>query len=275
VPLYTDDINRARVAYTALEGRLADAERRTATLQAQVDELVSREPEATADVALLRRRIVQLESEKLELIEQRDELAAVKAEMKVADLVREVGRAAAAGEATMPDRTIRSLAVTVRGHLAPAEEGIGLRFQPPELGSRTAGLASTSLELAKVPPPPDEGTPPNLAAVLLAKQALYADPRWSGAEPARLVTAISRTLAGAASVAELVSAAAEIAELEGGLAAGLSGVEAESYRAAVHVLVALVDAIAAKPEPSAGDVLALAAGLEATTQAARRLPLLA
>jgi hypothetical protein len=271
VPLYTDDIDRARVAYAALEGRLAGAERRAGTLQAQVDELAARAPESTRDVALLRRRILELESEKLELIKQRDELARVKAELKVTDLVRRLGRAAAVGEATMPDRAIRSLAATVQGHLMPDEDGISLRFHPPELGERVAGLGSTSFELAKVPPQPDEATPRNLAAVLLAKQILYADPRWPGAEPSKLVTEIARTLAEAASADELVAAAAAIAELEAGEGAGLTGAEAEAYRAAVRVLAALVDAIAAKPESSAGDLLAVAAALEATTEAGSRL----
>lgn len=271
MPLFTDDIDRARAAYRALERRFVDAERRTAALQAHVDELVTREPQATSDVALLRRRIAQVEGEKLELIKQRDELAAVKAEMKVADLVRGLGRAAAIGEATMPDRAIRSLAATVQGYLAPDEDGVGLRFNPPELGHRVGGLASASFELAKVPPAPEEATPPNFAAVLLAKQALYADERWPGADSSELVTEITRTLGAAASVDEVVSAAGAIAELEARQGAGLAGAEAEPYRAAVRALAALVDAIATKPEASAGDVLALAAALEATTAVARGL----
>jgi hypothetical protein len=272
VPLYTDDIRRARAAYDLLEARLAGAERRVAELQATVDELVARQPPATKDTELLRRRILQLEGEKLELREQREELARVKAEVSVADLVRGFGRAASVGEASMPDRAIRSLTATVQGHVTPDADDIGIRFQPPELGARTGGLASASFELAKVPPSPDAPAFPNLAGVLQEKQALYADPRWPRqADASRVVSAVTRALAGSATTPEIVSAASSVAEGERRMASGLRGEEASPYRSATRVLSALVDAVAAKPEASAGDVLALAAALEATTDAARRL----
>ena len=59
----------------------------------------------------------QLESEKLELMRQRDELVRVKAEMSLGDFARSLGRAATVAEAAAPDRAVRSLSATVRGAL--------------------------------------------------------------------------------------------------------------------------------------------------------------
>ena len=106
----------------------------------------------TDDVRRLRQRIAQLEGEKLELYKQREELARVKAELSLPDLARSLALAAAAGEASAPDRAVRSLAATVQGHFTVGPDGVGIRFQPPELGDRTAGLGRASFELAKVPP---------------------------------------------------------------------------------------------------------------------------
>ncbi len=126
----------------------------------------------------LRQRIAALETEKLELQKQREELARVKAEISLADLARSFATAATAGEAAAPDRAVRSLAATVQGHFTVGPDGVGIRFQPPELGDRTAGLGRASFELAKLPPPAAAAAPSNLTAVLQEKQALYSDERW-------------------------------------------------------------------------------------------------
>lgn len=226
----------------------------------------------TDELRRLRRRIAELETEKLELHEQREELARVKAEISLADLARSLARAATAGEASAPDRAVRSLAATVQGHFTVDPDGVGIRFQPPELGHRTAGLGRASFELAKLPPPASEAAPTNLNAVLQEKQALYGDERWRRqAEGARVVSEIVRVLGVTPTAGELVAAAASIAGHERRMALSFRGGEGQPYRTATRSLVWLVNAIVTKPEPSAADLLALSATLAATTVAAREL----
>lgn len=226
----------------------------------------------TDDVRLLRQHIARLETEKLELHRQREELARVKAELSLADLARGLARAATAGEASAPDRAVRSLGATVQGHFTVGPDGVGIRFQPPELGDKTAGLGRASFELAKLPPPVAAGAPSNLTAVLQEKQALYSDERWRRkAEGTRVVTEITRVLAVTPTSAELVGAAASIASHERRMALSFRGGEGQAYRTATRALVWLVNAVVTKPEASAGDLLALSATLAATTEAAREL----
>ena len=229
-------------------------------------------PPVTTEVRLLRQRIAQLETEKLELHRQREELARVKAEISLADLARGLAAAATAGEASAPDRAVRSLAATVQGHFTVEPDGVGIRFQPPELGDRTAGLGRASFELAKLPPPAAAAAPSNLTAVLQEKQALYGDERWRRkAEGARVVSEVTRVLGVTPTAGELVAAAASIASHERRMALSFRGGEGQPYRTGTRSLVWLVNAIVTKPEASASDLLALAATLAATTAAAREL----
>jgi len=229
-------------------------------------------PPVTTDVSRLRDRIAQLESEKLELYQQREELARVKAEISLADLARSLARAATAGEASAPDRAVRSLAATIQGHFTVGPDGVGIRFQPPELGDRTAGLGRASFELAKLPPPAAAAAPSNLTVVLQEKQALYGDERWRrNAEGSMVVSEITRVLGVTPTSGELVAAGASIASHERRMALSFRGGEGQPYRTATRALVCLVNAIVTKPEASAGDLLALGAALAATTAAAREL----
>lgn len=233
---------------------------------------MAEQPQAETGAAILRRRILQLESEKLQLQQQRDELARVKAEISLADFARSLGRAATMAEAATPDRAVRSLSATVQAHFAPGPDGVGLRFQPPELGDRTAGLGSASLELAKVPPSPDAAAPSNLGAVFTEKQALYSDERWPRkAEGRRVVAEVTRVLAELPSAPELVATASSVAHHERKMALSFRGGEGQPYRTATRALIWLVTAITSKPDPTAGDLLALGASLAATTAAARPL----
>lgn len=228
--------------------------------------------EPTTDAALLRRRIATLESENLELLRQRDELARVKAEMSLGDFARSLGRAATVAEAAAPDRAVRSLSATVQAHFTPEPDGIGIRFQPPELRGQTAGLGSASLQLTKVPPSPGAAAPSNLTAVLQEKQALYADERWPRkAEGTRVVAEIARVLGLPPAAPELIGAAASIAAHERRMALSFRGGDGQPYRTATRSLIWLVNAVTAKPEASAGDLLALGAVLAATTSTARTL----
>jgi len=224
------------------------------------------------ELQLLRRRIAALESEKLELYKQREELARVKADLSLEDLARSLALAAAAGEASAPDRAVRSLSATVQGHFTVGPDGVGIRFQPPELGDRTAGLGRASFELAKLPPPAAAAAPSNLTAVLQEKQVLYGDDRWRRrAEGARVVSEIVRVLGVTPTPGELVAAAASIASHERRMALSFRRGEGQPYRTATRSLVWLVNAIVTKPEASASDLLALSATLAATTAAAREL----
>jgi len=225
-----------------------------------------------SELQRLRNRVAALETEKLELHEQREELARVKAEISLADLARSFATAATAGEAAAPDRAVRTLAATVQGHFTVGPDGVGIRFQPPELGDRTAGLGQASFELAKLPPPESAAAPTNLASVLQEKQGLYSDDRWRRkAEGTRVVSEITRVLAAAPTAAELVAAASSIAAHERRMALSFRGGEGQPYRTATRALVWLVNAIVTKSEASATDLLALSAALAATTAAAREL----
>jgi hypothetical protein len=224
------------------------------------------------EAVLLRRRIAALESERLELLRQRDELARVKAEISLGDFARSLGRAATVAEAAAPDRAVRSLSATVRGHFTPEPGGVGIRFQPPELAGRPDALGSASLQLAKVPPAPDAPAPSNLGAVLQEKQLLYADERWPRkAEGRRVVAEITRVLGLLPGAPELVEAASSIAAHERRMALSFRGGEGQPYRTSTRALIWLVNAITAKADASAGDLLALGAALAATTATAREL----
>ncbi|HSS80453.1 MAG TPA: hypothetical protein VLK24_04560 [Gaiellaceae bacterium] len=224
------------------------------------------------EAVLLRRRIAALESERLELLRQRDELARVKAEISLGDFARGLGRAATVAEAAAPDRAVRSLSATVRGHFTPEPGGVGIRFQPPELGGRPDALGSASLQLAKVPPAPDAPAPSNLGAVLQEKQLLYADERWPRkAEGRRVVAEIIRVLGLLPGAPELVETASSIAAHERRMALSFRGGEGQPYRTSTRALIWLVNAVTAKADASAGDLLALGAALAATTATAREL----
>jgi hypothetical protein len=225
-----------------------------------------------SELQLLRRRIAALETEKLELQKQRDDLARLKGEISLADLARGLARAATVGEAAAPDRAVRSLAASVQGHFTVEPDGVAIRFQPPELGDKTAGLGRASFELAKLPPPVSAASPTNLTAVLQEKQALYSDERWRRkAEGGRVVSEVTRALGVTPSAQELAAAAASIANHERRMALSFRGGEGQAYRTATRSLVWLVNAIVTKPEASAADLLALSATLAATTAAAREL----
>jgi hypothetical protein len=225
-----------------------------------------------SELQLLRRRIAALETEKLELLKQREELARVKGEISLPDLARGLARAATVGEVAAPDRAVRSLAASVQGHFMVEPDGVAIRFQPPELGDKTAGLGRASFELAKLPPPVSAAAPTNLTAVLQEKQALYSDERWRRqAEGGRVVSEVTRVLGVTPGAQELVAASASIANHERRMALSFRGGEGQAYRTATRSLVWLVNAIVTKPEASAADLLALSATLAATTAAAREL----
>jgi len=271
MPLRTDDIVQARSAYATLEARAQSAERRADQLQALVNELRKARPAEIDVLALLRQRVADLEAENIALRKQLDQLAQLKADLPLQNFVAAIGLGAAIGEASMPDRSIATLAAKVQTYLAPTEHGVGLRFQQPELGALAVGLSTTAFELAKVPPTAGVPAPRSLYAILQDKQQVLSDPLVAPFIPAtRVQVKIAELLAntGAWDFGYLVQGAASMATQERELARLLGqripGEAAAAYGAAVDALAALVDSLAGKPNPVAGDLRSLAAALDST-----------
>jgi len=276
MPLFTDDMGQAQVAYRALESRAVGAERHAQALQAVIADLRARLAVPFDDVASLRQRILDLEAENFKLRTQIDELARLKIDLPLQNFIASVGLAAAIGEASMPDRAITALAAKAQAYLAPSEGGVGLRFQQPELGALAVGLSATSFDLAKVPPPPGRPAPRNLYAVLQEKQRVFTNPFWSRFEPAtRLVVEVAKILSdvGGWNFAYLAQSASALAALEKLLAPFVAEASppetASAYTAAVDALSALADSLKAKANPVAGDLSALSAALDAVTNSIR------
>lgn len=281
MPLITNNIDEARLAYTALESRAVSAEQRADALQTTVEQLRVAQPILAAVADRLSQHAVNQEAVNSQLRAQ--QAGQVSPDTPLDRFVASVGLAAALGEATMADRAVASIAATVQGYLVAATGSAApaLRFYQPEFGAPgTAG--SASFEVTKTPPTAGAAVPRNLYAVLRDKQAMFDDPYWTRfvtaapppSQPARqIVVEIAQVLAAAGSwdFAFLVQAAAAIAALETTLT-GLVGraapsPRAASYAAAVAALSSLVAALApnVKAVPVAGDVYALAATLDATT----------
>src|SRR6516165_3993497 len=109
MPLWTDDIEQARQAYSSVEARLAIAERRVAQAQATIAGLLDREPSFTTDIGRLRQRILQLEAANLQLKQQLDQLRQLQTDASLQNFIGALGMAAAIGEAAMPGRAVTSL----------------------------------------------------------------------------------------------------------------------------------------------------------------------
>ena len=164
----------------------------------------------------------------------------------------------------MPDHVVTPVAISANTYLVPSAEGIGLRFPSPDTGDGRA-LSSTSLELAKVPAL-DGRTPRSLYSVLQHKQRAYGETAESGRVQGLLVAEIGKALAesGSWTVPFLAEAAGRIGELELKLAES-SGDDVQAKSA--DALVELARSLAGKAQFVAGDVQALAFGLDATTPA--------
>ena len=258
MPLLTDDLNQARRAYAALEARARDAEALTTVLPT------------------LQQRILDLEGENFELRAQVAQLASVKADLPLQRFIDSVALAAALGEASMPERAIPSIKAEVRTYLVPGSEGIGVRFQQPELAATPNGLSSTSFEIVKVPPQPGLDAPANVYVALQEIQRVYSDPFWLRfGQSAQIVAAATKVLANvdAWNAPFLVHAAADLAQLQEGLVAPAATIAlaeaAARYNGAVGALRSLTDTQISKVNFVAADIYALAAALATTVVAAR------
>lgn len=282
MPLITNSIDEARLAYTALEGRAVSAEQRADALQTTVERLQAAQPILAEVADRLSQRTVDQEAVNAQLRAQ--QAGQVSPDTPLDHFIASFGLAAVLGEATMADRAVASVAATVQGYFvapAAASAAPALRFYQPEFGAPgTAG--SASFQITKTPPAAGVAAPRTLYTVLRDKQAMFDDPYWvrfvtaavPPSQPARsLVVEIAKVLAaaGAWDFVFLVQGAAAIAALETALAALVAGAvpspRAASYAAAAAALAALVAALApnVKTAPVAGDVYALAAALDATT----------
>ncbi len=286
MPLFTDNIEQARLAYSALEQRAQAAEQRAQALQSALDNLNAAQPPADGDVALLRQRVLDLEGDKVGLRRQLDQALQTRSDQTVQNFIATLGLAVAIGEATMPDRVISSVAANLQTYITTAASAVGLRFFQPGVETDPSALSSTTFEIAKIPPQPGAPAPPHLYAVLEDKQSVYTDTFWSrfatSTQPPSqpsvdLVVAIATVLAntGGWNFAFLVQSATTIGMLEKSLAslvaAAVTGGAVTAYGAAVDSLLALTKALGGKEVPVAGDLFALAASLANTTSAARRL----
>jgi hypothetical protein len=224
---------------------------------------VSEDPRAR-ELALLRQRVLDLESENITLRDRAERLERLRADLTLSGFVDSLALATALGEASLPDRVVSSLSLEARTYLLPSEGGLALRFQPPELADRPAGLSTTSLELARVPGP-ESRTAPSLYAVLEEKQRLYG--ARSAPAAANVVVECAKALAesGRWSLLFLATSALRIAELELELA---EAADDPAYAEAAGALAQLAKALEDKPRPVAADVVSLAAALDATTIAA-------
>jgi len=271
MPLLTNSIDQARTAYNVLEGRARSAEARAELLQAVLNKVAATPTEEQP--AQLRQRILDLEAENLKLRRQLDDVAKLETDSSLADLVRSIGMAVAVGEATMPNRVISVVGASVQAYVLPTE-GVGLRFQQPELGALAAGLSTTRFELVQVPPASDAEAPRNLYAVLEDKQRVYTNPFWKSREPAnRLVAEIAKVFGNLAgwSFPYLLQSAATLAGLEKELAQSLAhDIPAQllqRYEEAIDSLQGQTSSLLSKPTHAAGDLAALTVALDATTRA--------
>jgi hypothetical protein len=277
MPLDTDDIDEARVAYAALEARLAGLQQAAAAAQAGAAALLQANRGLIDTIGPLRQRVLDLEGRNAELDAQVDAIAQLRADLTVADLVQSVGLALALGTATLADRTVPSATVNVQSYVAPAGGPVGLRLQQPELAGLPVGLSSTQFTLAQVPVGPQAPAPRPLFAVLLDKQRLYGGPPFEGVQAAaQLVAAAAQTLATAGSwtVPYLAGQASTIAGLEGQVAQALLAAgqaRAGGLRDAARALGDAATAVATRARPVAADVWTLATLLDASTRAGQAL----
>ena len=197
------------------------------------------------------------------------------AEIPIQRVVDSIGLAAAIAEASMPDRVIGTLAASVTSHLRTSAGQLAARLPVPQLDGPTNSLSTVNFEVSRVPPAGDAAMPRSIFIILEEKQAIYGDPRWAGlAQASEVVLRVSIAMGNTGSWTwdSLLADVRGIAEAERALAAQLAGPLGPEYIAAADRAVSLVQALAGKPNPVAGDVWSISAALEGTTRLARQRP---
>lgn len=290
MPLITDDISQARSAVATLERRSESAELAAAALRAAVSTLTSAQQQIV-DRAKLEHEFT-LSQIAVNAQQNAQQATEVSPDLSLQNFIAALGLSIALAEATMPDRTIGPVSATVQSFLTfnVGPDGKtripGLRLYQPELGAPTA-LATTSFDLTKAPASLSAPSPRSLYSVLLDKQALYSGDFWVGlksgkpptapatsavAEIARIFTSI-----GDWSFPYLLQEATAVAGFETALASALAAASpqpgpagaAAAFGSAVAKLTGLTSALNARTAFVAGDLYALTAALDATTNLAR------
>ena len=284
MPLIASTIDQARTAYAALETRALSAEAHVATLQASMQTLTSVVPVIMQNNGVLSQYATQQLQTNAQLTS--DQATAVAPDTPLAGFVASLGLAAALAEATMPDRTVTSLASTIQSYLSFTAQpdgslSIGLRLYQPEFGTPSA-LATTSFEIAKIPPQAGAVPPPNLYLVLADMQNAFGDSFWAGftsgspaVSPAwQIVAECTKMLSNVAAwtLPFLIAESVIIAEYQSKLVtlvqAGSQSATAAPFAAAVSALSALNQRLSSVSAPVAGDLFALATALDLTTKTA-------
>ena len=289
MPLITDNILEARGAYAALELRAQSAQQSVAALQSTVEQLSSVHQSLVESATIQNQFAVGQVQTNAQLTAQ--QAGQVSPDISLESFIASLGLAVALGEASVPDRTINSVTATVQSYftLDIGTDGVptaGLRLYQPELGAPTA-LATISFEIAKVTPKPGTPAPRTLYIVLQYKQSVFADSFWAKfttgtppSHPAALIVAeMVKMLAnvGGWNLPYLVQEAAIVAGLETSLAtlvgAASPSAQASAYANAAGALSTLTKSLdpATRSNFVAGDLFALVAALDATTNIADSL----
>jgi len=285
MPLLTDNLAEARIAYSALENRAQSSEAYAQTLLSSLNDLRARLPQLDIGIERLKQRIAELEAENSALQLQIQQLTEqqIKADVSLDNFIAAMGMSAVLGESSMRDRSVGSIGASVQAYLGVSSGSIALRLHQPE-STQFAGLSSTSFEIAKIPPAPGQPATRNLYVVLEDTQHVYTDPYWlqflTATQPPQqpalqIVTEISQIFAqtGGWTFPFLSQEMAVIARFEKSLsdllANAVPGSQATAYQAAVDSLLALTSILTTKAFPVAGDLMALTAAVDSATTSAR------
>jgi hypothetical protein len=286
LPLLTDNIEEARAAYSALEGRTLSAERLIESLQTALREAKSGEPISFQQTLDIRQTALDREADNVRLREQLQRAIVVKADLPLQAFIASIGLASALGEATLPDRTITSLAATLQTHLIIAQSAVGLHFFQTGIDQEPGSLSTTTFQLAKITPQPGVPAPRNLYSAVREKQGVYANAFWrkfaTATQPpsqpaADIESAAAMLLANAANwnFPYLLQSALEIGNLEKTLsslvAAALPGIASTEFEEAANSFVGVLGNMQGNIQPVAGDLFALTGSLDAVTAAAKVL----
>jgi hypothetical protein len=277
MPLAATNLEQAKEVYSALEERTQAAEWRVTTLEQSVGELQAVSVGQIDHIRLLKQRILDIESHNLKLQTQVQQVAQATTDMLVSEFAQMTALSVEIAEAVMPDRSVISLTSELKSYLLPQQGAFGVRLPQPELSIEPGELSSTSIQLAKVPPP--AGSPASsksLYLVLVEKQAMYGAPRWSGSKAAAaLVSGIVGILTdtGDWGGTAIPRAAAAVATLELAFADELGGASSPSglaqYRALATDCQTLARGIVARAKLVPGDVRAVTSALDQTTTLAQ------
>lgn len=276
MPLFTDDIGLARVAYSALEARATAAESRAAALEVANRAIAIHEPLTIEDSRKLGNSVLLTLAANTQLQARQEQVVASKADITLGNVIAAYGLAAAIAESTMPDRAIPTISASLRSYMILENGDVGLRFWQPEIGG--GAFATSTFDLVKTPPASGAITPLRLFRVLQAKLAAYASPFWQTRGPSvSILVSCATTLAETAAwnFRFLLGQATQLAALESQLAgatfASSDATLVTAYKTATAALATLTTALAAKTTPVAGDFFALEAALDVTTRAATLL----